>query len=174
MRRRSFDGIRSKNFILLIFFETLIVFSVLLGVILSVSFDWSDWLSVDSFFATNHTNATHYIFFALPLLITAVAVWRGSRGLLYILAFIKFFLFSFAMCSLWVSFPNSGWLVAYLILLPDWVLLNTYHWFWLRCCVFQSLRINTDFVICSCFLVFTILIDRFLLSPFTASLFTIK
>lgn len=157
----------------LLFFETILALGAILGVILSVSSDSFSQIPLLSFLTDDRSYIAVLLLRASPLLFTIAAIRYNRRGGVFVLAFVKFFLFAYLAGSFCVAFPASGWLISFLVMFPDWLLLNVYHWLWLRCCVFQTGPSRFDLALCSLAVVTSVLIDRFIISPFTAMLFII-
>ena len=174
MRRNSFKVAIPERFIRLIRFEAAIACGIIAGVLYAAAADWPMTFSVRSFWQAEQSMTLHYIYYAIPLLLTVIAVFCNCRGAVHFLATLKFFLFSFAAASLWIAFPDSGWLICLLFMACDWLILSAYHWLWLRCCVSQSLRRYSDILICGCVLVISVLFDLFVINPFRVSLYTFK
>ena len=68
----------------------------------------------------------------LPLLFSAFAVYIGQRWLIFLIAFVKAFLFAFLGIGIMNAFGSAGWLVRWLLMFSDSFTLPLLWWFWLR------------------------------------------
>jgi len=69
----------------------------------------------------------------LPFLCSALAAYFGLVWLIFPIAFLKAFFFSYLIGHILVLFPNSGSLFAGLFFCADVLSMPVLCWFWLRC-----------------------------------------
>ncbi len=67
----------------------------------------------------------------LPFMISLLASFWNARGLIYLIAFGKAFLFSFVSMGIFFSFGSAGWLVQILLMFSEVCSLPVYFWFWM-------------------------------------------
>ena len=103
--------------------------------------------------------------------IVYLSVYKAIRWPLLALFLIKTSLFAFTAGSVFVSFPNAGWLIQILVLFASWFEIVVSHWLWLRCLVFRSVSTPRDFWICSALQTIVCIFDYYIIYPFAASLF---
>ena len=68
----------------------------------------------------------------LPLFISSVAVYTGLVWLVFPIALVKAFLFSYLCCTGLVLFPSSGFLFVLLFLCTDFLSMPVLCWLWCR------------------------------------------
>lgn len=56
---------------------------------------------------------------AIPLILSVLSAWMGLFWISSVILFLKFFAFSFCICWVCALFPDSAWLVRFLILFVD-------------------------------------------------------
>ena len=69
----------------------------------------------------------------LPPFLSIFAASTRMRGLLYIIAFGRAFLYSFASVALLISFGSAGWLVRFLLCFSGFFSSPFLFWLWLCC-----------------------------------------
>jgi len=67
----------------------------------------------------------------LPFMISLLASFWNARGLIYLIAFGKAFLFSFVSLGIFFSFGSAGWLVHLLLMFSEVCTLPVFYWFWM-------------------------------------------
>ena len=89
------------------------------------------------------------LFFAqlIPLLITCVACWLSKSLLIYPVAFIKAFTYSFCSMGIALIFGDAGWLVRLLILFPDFCTVCVLIWFWIRRLTNSEVSFGNDLIV---------------------------
>ena len=81
-------------------------------------------------------NVSIVLFFCLiflPPFLSILAASTRMRGLLYIIAFGRAFLYSFASVALLISFGSAGWLVRFLLCFSGFFSSPFLYWLWLCC-----------------------------------------
>ena len=81
-------------------------------------------------------NVSIVLFFCLIFLPPFLSIFAAStrmRGLLYIIAFGRAFLYSFASVALLISFGSAGWLVRFLLCFSGFFSSPFLYWLWLCC-----------------------------------------
>lgn len=68
----------------------------------------------------------------LPLLLTFFAVYSSQRWLIFIIVFLKAFLFSYVWVSILAAFQSSGWLLCAILMFGASLALPFLWWIWLR------------------------------------------
>ncbi len=108
----------------------------IIGLILGASFSL---LTGESFLSMTHTAASSrgsvISLFAsafLPFLIVSLAVYFHTPVVIYCLVFGKGFCFCFVSMGIMLAFPESGWLLRWLLLFSDSLALPVLIWFCLR------------------------------------------
>lgn len=69
----------------------------------------------------------------LPFVISLLASFWNVRGLTYLIAFGKAFLFSFVSLGIFLSFGSAGWLVHPMLMFGEVCSLPVLYWFWMHC-----------------------------------------
>ncbi len=69
----------------------------------------------------------------LPFMISILASFWNARGLIYLIALGKAFLFSFVSLGVFFSFGAAGWLVQLLLMFHEVCSLPVLFWFWMHC-----------------------------------------
>ena len=98
-----------------------------------------------------------------PLFLSFIVVYFRKFWLLYFLAFLKSFLFSFTATGCIYAFGSAGWLAYGLIMFADLVALPSIWWFWLqavckntKCILHSSIVATFSILLIGCFYYFTI------------------
>ena len=81
-------------------------------------------------------NVSIVLFFCLIFLPPFLSIFAAStrmRSLLYIIAFGRAFLYSFASVALLISFGSAGWLVRFLLCFSGFFSSPFLYWLWLCC-----------------------------------------
>lgn len=96
-------------------------------------------MASDSVFPTMRAAATGCVSISgllsailLPLLFSAFAVYISQPLLLIPIAFGKAFVFSFVGMSVMAAYGSAGWLVRFLLMFSDCMMLPFLWWYWLR------------------------------------------
>ncbi|MBQ8768636.1 MAG: hypothetical protein IJZ15_03160 [Oscillospiraceae bacterium] len=105
----------------------------------------------------------------LPFLIAAYAVNISGLWLLYTVCSCKLFSFAYTGSLIWVAFGSAGWLVRWLFLFSDIILVPVLCWYCFRRTLGDSSE-KKDFRICIGFAVITALINCLFISPFLAKI----
>ena len=108
----------------------------------------------------------------IPLGLTYLLIQLRCRHGIVALMFIKTALLLFACSAFYLAYPQAGWLILLLMMTPDCVIAGLYHWLWLRCFAFKDSLKRSDLYICFSGIAAVLLFELFIISPFTASLFT--
>lgn len=69
----------------------------------------------------------------LPFMISLLASFWNARGLIYLTAFGKAFLFSFVSLGIFHSFGSAGWLAHLMLMFSEVCSLPVFYWFWNYC-----------------------------------------
>lgn len=69
----------------------------------------------------------------LPFMISLLASFWNARGLIYLTAFGKAFLYSFVSLGIFFSFGAAGWLVHLMLMFSEVCSLPVLYWFWTYC-----------------------------------------
>ena len=124
----SIFGCRTSHVLLALFWTV----GLLLGSFTSLS---ADTLLVPTMHTALHSGMSISGLLAallLPLLITAFAVYIRQPLLLFPVAFVKAFLYSFTGTGLLTAFGSSAWLIRILLMFADSLSLPLLFWVWLR------------------------------------------
>ena len=105
-----------------------------------------------------------------PLLLTAAAVFISRPAVLYLIAFLKAFLFAFTGIGLLLSLESSGWLVRCLLMFSDSLLLPFLWLLWLQMLSGHEGFPMTRFVSVSLLALLTGILDCSFVAPFLAGL----
>ena len=108
---------------------------------------------------------------SFPLLLSVITLRLSMPSLLFPIAFIKAFLFAYSSFGVSLVFGDAGWLLRWLFIFSDSIMVICLLWFWFRNvsgCINSAKR---DFVICTLFAVIVFCIDCFIVSPFVMMLF---
>lgn len=104
-----------------------------------------------------------------PFLITAYAVYINRFSLLFLVAVLKSFTFSFLAGVIFRSFGSAGWLIQPMLQFSDTVLCSLYCWFCIRSCRDPG-KWKRDLIICVIFAAVTVIVDSLLVSAFLRTL----
>lgn len=109
----------------------------------------------------------------LPLLFSAFAVYISQPLLLIPIAFLKALIFSFLGMSIMAAYGSAGWLVRFLLMFSDCMMLPFLWWYWLQAisCPRRAAVRNTALVF-----VIAVMIGSFdycVISPFLAKVISI-
>lgn len=104
------------------------------------------------------------VYNALPFLIAAFAVSISSNKLLYVLCWIKIFLFSSFAFSTVAAFGSAAWLVRLLLQFSDLCLLPVLYWFVSR--QLEQSRLARDLGICLALASLIGAVDQGCIAPF--------
>ena len=108
----------------------------------------------------------------LPLLLTATAVFISRPGFLYPVVFLKAFLMAFTGVGLLLTLGSSGWLLRFLLMFSDMLILPPLWFLWLQ------IVSGRDRLALYCLLIVIFLVilagflDYSLVAPFLADLVT--
>lgn len=106
----------------------------------------------------------------VPFLISAFAVSLSEPWLVLIISTAKAFSFSFCACGVSLAFGQSSWLVRFLFLFSDYLLIPLMYLYWMR--HIQDQAVHRAWELCA-YIGASLLIggiDCFLVAPFLASL----
>jgi hypothetical protein len=106
----------------------------------------------------------------LPLLISAFAVFTSRLWVLYPLAFYKAFVFSFSAYGALIAFGSAGWLIRFLLLFSDFLLLPVLYFFWHRQISGSGKKFKSDFTVCSLIAAAVCGLDLTVISQFLSGL----
>ena len=107
-----------------------------------------------------------------PLLFTAFAVFIPRLGLLYPVVFLKAFLFSYTGAGLLFSLNSSGWLLWFLLMFSEMLILPVLWFLWLQIAS-GRFRLALYSALPAVFIAFlTGFLDYSLVAPFLADLVT--
>lgn len=105
----------------------------------------------------------------LPFLFSAFAVYSSSVLLLLCVAFAKAFAFGFVSFAVWAAFGAAGWLIRFLLMFADLIILPLLLWFWYQIMKNPHSWVKSTLVACilACFIGG---FDYCFVSPFLANL----
>lgn len=106
----------------------------------------------------------------VPFLLSAFAVSLSEPWLLLIISTFKAFSFSFCSCGVSLAFGQSSWLVRFLFLFSDHLLIPLLYLYWMRHIRGQAINRSWELYGCIGAALLVGGIDRFLVAPFLASL----
>jgi len=106
----------------------------------------------------------------LPLMFSALAVYKSSPWLLLLTVAAKAICFGFAFTAVGYAFENAAWIVRILLLFSDFVGIVLLLWFSLRHSPRQRASFLSDLTGCICVGFLTGAIDLGLISPFAVAL----
>lgn len=106
----------------------------------------------------------------LPLLFSALAVYICQIRLLFPIAFVKAFCFSFAAMAVDRAFGSAGWLVRLLLLFGSGASLPVLWWFWVRLITSRQNHILGDFVAAMTAISVIACFDHWIIAPFLTDL----
>ena len=108
---------------------------------------------------------------SLPFLLTAIAVLFSQPWLLVSVIFLKGALFGYCACGITLIYGSAAWLARLLLMFSDLALLPLLMLLWLRC-FGPDRRGRTGLLASAGFAAVLVgLLDFYVVSPFTASLF---
>lgn len=106
----------------------------------------------------------------LPFMISLLASFWNVRGLIYLIAFGKAFLFSFVSLGIFLSFGSAGWLVYLMLMFSQMCSLPVLYWFWIYCLNHRQGPSSLEvFILLSLFFLIAS-VDSVYVMPFLASL----
>ena len=106
----------------------------------------------------------------VPFLLSAFAVSLSEPWLLLIISTFKAFNFSFCACGVRLAFGQSSWLVRFLFLFSDYLLVPLLYLYWVRHIQGQAVRRTWELYCCIGASLVISGIDCFIVAPFLASL----
>lgn len=156
--------IKQPTFLLFVFSGASLVFGTLLAAFAdNSSFSWmrlaaDSRLSIVCLFAVQ----------LLPFLIAAYAVHISRLWLLYTVCGCKLFIFAYMGAFIFMAFGSAGWLVRWLLLFSDIILVPLLCWFCYRCILGRDDSHNRDFWLCIGIVAVTGMINLLFISPLLA------
>lgn len=151
-----------------------LAFSWFLGLLLGVIFSIAAGDSIVSLMRTavsSHVSISGLLTaILLPFLLSAFAVFICEPWLLFVIAFLKAFAFSYLGLGVMVAYGSAGWLVWLLLMFSDCCSLPLLLWYWIR---FISGRKSTVIPVTVVLFFLAVLIGSFdfcVVSPFLATL----
>ncbi|MBE6959260.1 MAG: hypothetical protein E7448_00855 [Ruminococcaceae bacterium] len=131
--------------------------------------------SGNQYFLMMHTATGHRVTIVgltatvlLPFLLTAFAVYKNRRWLLYSICFAKAFAFAYCGLGIAAAYGSASWLVRPLFQFSDIVTVPILVWFALRNLNGMNTRRRQDFGICLGFDIVVCCLDLWYISPFLA------
>lgn len=109
----------------------------------------------------------------LPFLLCVCAVYIGKPSSLYLICFVKAFLFAQCSMALSLAFCSADWMIRILYQFTDLVSLPFFCWFCLRHISGSGALIRRDILVCSVVWLLVASIDFCVVSPFLAMLIDI-
>lgn len=106
----------------------------------------------------------------LPLLFSAAAVYISNIWLLIPIAFSKAFLFAYFAAGLTLSFGSAGWLIRFLFMFSDCMILPLLWWYWICFIDGRNRLFYRDTAVALAVAVMIGCFDYCTVSPFLASL----
>ena len=106
----------------------------------------------------------------LPLFLSAYAVYFSQSVVLILLAFLKAFLFSYTAAAILITYSVSGWLLLFLLLFSDLLMLPILWSLWLCAASVPNDRVLRRIGICVIFALLISFVDYTVIVPFLASL----
>lgn len=107
---------------------------------------------------------------SLPFLFSAFAVFLSCPWLIFPVALVKGFSFSFAAMGLMHAFGSAGWLIRLLSCFADVVTIPLLYWFWCSCFRLEDRLLGHRCVLAASLLLLAGSIDSCLIAPFLAGL----
>lgn len=113
------------------------------------------------------------LFFALflPFVLSAFFIRLSVPLLSLFIVFIKAISVGCCSCGMLVVFSSAGWLIRFLLLFSDSLVIVLLLWFWIRNIAGDRRKFYFDLLLCSVLVFFISCIDYFAVSPFLATLF---
>lgn len=169
----SFEAQHKKSFISFCVYLFVSICGLLAGLLLLAG-DRGDTISASALICSAPTFYALVLSVFLPFIIVFL-LWKSDRPIeLFALIAVKSASFSYCVGTVFAVFPHSGWLVQLLILFTQWAEMCVFHFLWMHILVFKSLNIRLVFRISIVALTVCILLEYFIICPFTASLFIHK
>lgn len=106
----------------------------------------------------------------LPLLFSAFAVYISKPILLIPIVFLKAFLFSYSAAGFLIACDSAAWLLCFLMMFSDTLMLPFLWWFWIRTLTLESSTAIRSAVFCSLCAFVIGFCDYAFVSPFLAGL----
>ncbi len=110
------------------------------------------------------------LIFALPFLITALAVYFSQFWLICLVVLCKAFSFGFSACAITVVFSSAAWLVRFLLMFGDALALPILMWLWLRHGSKPDKGFLSEITVCTVAVLLLGVLDFCIVSPFGAML----
>ena len=138
--------------------------SLIAGTLLAVRADSSAFSLMRQAVISPVSIVCHLALQLLPFLIAAYAVSISRSWLLYTVFSCKLFSFAYTGTLVWIAFGSAGWLVRFLILFSDIILVPVFCWF----CTKRLMKSDgaKDLWLCMGLTVITVLMNLFIFSPF--------
>ena len=113
------------------FFAFVWVSGLILGALTSVSADISLASTMRAALCGGMSIFGLLVVVLLTLFLSAYAVYFSQPVLLVSVVFLKAFLFAYTGAGLLTLYPSSGWLIRYLLMFSDTLMMPLLWWFWL-------------------------------------------
>lgn len=106
----------------------------------------------------------------LPFLLSALAAWFYP-SLIYGLCAFKAFCFSYCAYGINLTFGNSAWLIRFLFLFSEGLLLPVLYLFWMRHISAGRTKLISELVLCALIATVVVIVDILWISPYLIRLF---
>ena len=106
----------------------------------------------------------------LPFLFSVFAVYIHSLGILFVICFLKAFSFSFVFAAVCAAFPDSYWLLRWLLMFSECLVIPVLFWFWLHFLSGKRSGLLLPSVVSAMAILFVAAIDHTYISAFLAEL----
>lgn len=109
----------------------------------------------------------------LPLLFSAFAVYISQPWLLIPIAFVKTFRFSFLAVGVMAAYGSAGWLIRWLLMFSDSLMLPVLWWYWSASLDRRGLAIAKASAVVLSVMIMIGSLDYCVISPFLANLISL-
>ena len=144
------------------------ILGLILGILISHKVYVDSGYLVSSFQSRNAITLIMVIL--LPVLTSVLVTYMGHLWVLPLIAFCKSFSFSYVSCIFLGHFGSAGWLIQFLIMFSNCMLLPLLWWFW---CALLRNRQQSQILLSVLMILLTIILavlDDFLIFPVLSAL----
>lgn len=117
--------------------------------------------------------ASLYFILFLPFILSALFVRLSAPLLSLIVVFIKALSIGCCTCGIMLAYSSAGWLIRFLLLFSDTLIIILLIWFWIRNIAGDGKKLNADVFLSAVFLFIISCVDYFVVSVFLSELLNI-
>ena len=166
---RNFSFFRRKVKLKILVFAW--IFGLLIGAVFSVSADKLLFSTMRGAILSSMSITGPVTVVLLPLLLSAYAVYFSQPAMLVLVVFLKAFLFAYTGAGLLMLYPVSGWLLRWLLMFSDTMVMPILWLIWLSDSTEGSAFKVRRIAICMAGAMLISCVDLFQIAPFLSRLY---